>query len=128
VAVDKAVEQVNKSRITPFISPPESTAADALYIKTDNKVFRIAYNDVLYAEASGNYSKIVTSASSYLPGITFSAFEKQLPAPQFLRVHRSFIINQSHITRIEGNRVFIRNVEIPIGSNYKDGFFKQLGI
>lgn len=128
VAVDKAIEQVNLSKTVPVINNTETTTADALFIKTDSKVFRIPFIDILYAEANGNYSKVVTTANSYLPGISFSAFEKQLPAPQFLRVHRSFIINQSHITRIEGNRVFIRNTEIPIGSNYKEMFFKQLGI
>lgn len=97
-------------------------------IPEDSKIFRIPYDDILYAEASGNYSKIVTGDGSYPPGIAVSAFEKQLPVPQFIRVHRSFISNQSHITRLEGNRVFVQNIEIPPGSNYKEIFLRQLGI
>lgn len=128
IAVDKAVEQLNLPGAALSNNAETAAASDAMFVKTDSKVFRIAYNDILYAEASGNYSKIVTTGNSFLPGIPFSTLEKQLPTQQFLRVHRSFIINQSQITRIEGNRVFIRNVEIPIGSNYKEAFFKQLGI
>jgi DNA-binding LytR/AlgR family response regulator len=128
VAVDKAVEQLNLSNVVPVVTNAGSNTTEAIFVKTDSKIFRIPYNDILYAEASGNYSKIVTDDSSYLPGIAFSAFEKQLPVPQFIRVHRSFIINQSHITRIEGNRVYVQNIEIPLGSNYKEAFLKQLGI
>lgn len=129
VAVDKAVEQVQLANlVAPVVAIAGPPTSDALFIKTDGQIFRIPYNDILYAEASGNYTKIVTADSSYLPGITFSAFEKQLPAAQFIRVHRSFIINQSHISRIEGNRVYVYNMEIPLGSNYKEAFLKQLGI
>ncbi|MEI9908214.1 MAG: LytTR family DNA-binding domain-containing protein [Bacteroidota bacterium] len=128
VAVDKAVEQLSLSGVVPVIANTGSNMVDAIFVKTDSKIFRIPYNHILYAEASGNYSKIVTAAGSYMPGIAFSVFEKQLPAPQFIRVHRSFIINQSHITRIEGNRVYVQTIEIPLGSNYKEAFLKQLGI
>jgi DNA-binding LytR/AlgR family response regulator len=128
VAVDKAIDQLRLSNPTAIVSNPETNNPDALFIKTDSKFFRIPFQDILYAEASGNYSKIVTVSTNYLPGIAFSTFEKQLPAPQFIRVHRSFIINQSRITRIEGNRVYVQNIEIPIGSNYKETFLKHLGI
>jgi len=128
VAVDKAIEQLKLSKPAPVSNNAETNTPDALFIKTDSKFFRIPFQDILYAEASGNYSKIVTVSSNYLPGIAFSVFEKQLPVSQFIRVHRSFIINQSRITRIEGNRVYVQNIEIPIGSNYKEAFLKQLGI
>jgi len=52
----------------------------------------------------------------------------KLPSSLFIRVHRSFIIIKSHITHIEGNRVFVNNIEIPIGINYKEAFLKALGI
>jgi DNA-binding LytR/AlgR family response regulator len=60
--------------------------------------------------------------------MTFTSFEEMIPGSLFLRVHRSFIINKSKITHIEGNRVFVNNTEIPIGSNYKEEFLKQLGL
>ncbi|WP_414617830.1 LytTR family transcriptional regulator DNA-binding domain-containing protein [Dyadobacter sp. 32] len=51
-----------------------------------------------------------------------------MPANLFLRVHRSFIVNKSKITHIEGNRVFINDIEIPIGNNYREGFLKGIGL
>ena len=127
VAVDKALERINK----PVASVQNVTAEKTdnyLFVKTDSKIYRIAYQDIIYAEANGNYTKIVTTQQTLTPGITFTGFEQQLPSSKFIRVHRSFIINKSHITHIEGNRVFVNNTEIPIGSNYKETFIKELGL
>ncbi len=63
-----------------------------------------------------------------MPAMTFTAVEQQLPGSLFVRVHRSFIINKAAITLIEGNRVYIGKIEIPVGSNYKEAFLKELGL
>jgi two-component system LytT family response regulator len=81
----------------------------------------------LYAEAQGNYTKVVTVNTTLLTKVSFSTFIEQLPYGPFIRVHRSFIINKQHIGHLEGNRVFIRDVEIPIASHYKGAFLKSIG-
>lgn len=128
VAVDKAIDKLQS--ITPAAVSQEHlpVTESYLFIKSDSKIFRVLYKDILYAEAQGNYTKVVTQQQTLLPGMTFTHLEQQLPASLFLRVHRSFIINKSAISHIEGNRVFIQKTEIPIGSNYKDGFMKELGL
>ena len=126
VAVDKALERLNKNTSTAFVA--EEKKDEFIFIKTDGKIYRVLFNDIAYAEASGNYTKIATAQQTFLPAITFSGFEQQLPSLLFIRVHRSFIINKMHITHIEGNRVFINNIEIPIGINYKEAFLKKLGL
>jgi DNA-binding LytR/AlgR family response regulator len=128
VAVDKAIAQLalRASIIQP--AGTETKAEDQLFIKVDTRIYKILYRDILYAEASGNYTKIVTLKNTLMPGMTFSHFEQQLPSSLFVRVHRSFIINKTAISHIEGNRVFINQVEIPIGSNYKEAFLKELGL
>jgi len=60
--------------------------------------------------------------------MTFSALIDLLPVELFIRVHRSFIVNKSMISHIEGNWVFIRQNEIPIASNYRDNFLKIIGL
>jgi DNA-binding LytR/AlgR family response regulator len=126
VAVDKAVEKLQP--LSTFQDAAGAKTEDYVFIKTDGKIFKVLYDDLLYAEASGNYTKIVTRQQSLSPTMTFSTFETLLPKNIFLRIHRSFIINKSKIGHIEGNRVFINNTEIPIGSNYKEGFLKELGL
>lgn len=126
VAVDKALE---RSPLTPDGGTTYSEKMeDYLFLKFDGKIYKILHEELLFAEAQGNYTKIVTTQSTLLPSMTFSSFEELLPKSIFLRVHRSFIINKAKITHIEGNRVFVQNHEIPIGSSYRDDFLKSLGI
>ena len=127
VAVDKAIEKRKDSPDLLF-QKNEGKAGDSFFIKADGKVYKINYQDLLFAEAKGNYTKIVTTLTNIITGMTFSSFEEQLPKEIFIRVHRSFIINKSKITHIEGNRVFIDKNEISIGSNYKENFLKLLGL
>ena len=127
MAVDKALERINKPSAVIQHQSEEKAESD-LFIKTDSKIYRLAYKDIIYAEANGNYTKIVTTQQTLTAGITFTSFEQQLPSSIFIRVHRSFIINKSFISHIEGNRVFVNAIEIPIGHNYKEVFLKELGI
>lgn len=125
MAVDKATESINSRNNHTSIS---STEEAHIFIKTEGKIYRVNYNDLLFAEANGNYTKIVTTDKTLIPAMPFSGLEQQLPAAQFIKVHRSFIINRSKIGRIEGNRIFINEQEIPIGKNHRDELFKKLGL
>lgn len=127
VAVDKAIEKL--SGPSPELQRTATEAGENyFFVKADGKIYKIGFNDLLFAEAQGNYTKIVTTENILLPTMTFSSFEELLPKASFLRVHRSFLVNKSKITHIEGNRVFIQKSEIPIGSNYKEAFLKALGL
>lgn len=126
VAVDKAVERLQGK--PPMQENIASSSEDSIFIRADGKIYKILQNDVLYAEASGNYTRIVTAGNIFMPSMTFSAAEELLPKKIFIRVHRSFIINKNRIGHIEGNRVFIGKIEIPIGTNYKEGFLKEIGL
>jgi two-component system, LytTR family, response regulator len=125
VAVDKALERLIG---TEQGGTDTANVENYLFLKFDGKIYKIMHEELLFAEAQGNYTKIVTMQNTLLPSMTFSSFEELLPKPLFLRVHRSFIINKAKITHIEGNRVFIQNHEIPVGSSYRDDFLKHLGL
>lgn len=127
IAVDKALEHLQDQPRAASEGHPDK-AADYIFIKAGDKIYKIQHDELLYAEASGNYTKIVTTQNTLLPTMTFSSFEELLPAVNFLRIHRSFIINKARISHIEGNRVFISGTEIPIGQNYREGFLKSIGL
>ncbi|MCE7063428.1 LytTR family DNA-binding domain-containing protein [Dyadobacter sp. CY343] len=125
-AVDKAVDRL---QVSPhFQNSPEPNQIDYIFIRTEGKIFKLHFNEILFAEASGNNTKIVTSEQTLFPAMTFSGFEELLPKSVFSRVHRSFIVNKSRISHMEGNRLFIKSTEIPIGSNFREGFLKELGL
>ena len=120
VAVDKA-----SAKQAPLVA----TAKDeAIFIRIENKIIRLELQNWLYAEAQGNYTKIVSGNGILLPYLSFSAFEAMLPAEHRLRVHRSYLVNKNKISSIEGNRLFIGQQEIPIGSYYRSSFLKGLGL
>lgn len=129
IAVDKALEKLKPAFSG---SHPANFSGrekeDFLFIKADSKIYKVHFNELLYAEAQRNYTKIVTITTSLMPKMAFSDFEESLPQTLFLRTHRSFIINKSKIDHIEGNRIFIKNTEIPIGSNYREQLLKDLGL
>lgn len=99
-----------------------------MYVKSDGKIHKIVFDELLYGEAKGNNVLIVTEAEQIVTTMTFTNFEGLLPVDSFLRIHRSFIINKNKINHIYGNRVFIGASEIPIGSKYKELFFRNIGI
>jgi DNA-binding LytR/AlgR family response regulator len=127
VAVDKALDKLHSRNVIIQTQPAEAEEP-YLFVKADGKIYKVLHDDLLFAEAKGNYTRVVTAQQVLMPIMTFSGFEELLPKKLFLRVHRSFIINKSKITHIEGNQVFIGRHEVPIGSNYKEGFLKALGM
>ncbi|WP_373551388.1 LytR/AlgR family response regulator transcription factor [Haliscomenobacter sp.] len=127
IAVDKAKERLRPVKTT-IIHPAETPQEAYIFIKSDGKIFKILFEELLYAEASGNHIKLITEKNTIVSTMTFSTLEEQLPKTKFLRLHRSFIINKAKISHIEGNRVFIGAVQLPIGANYREAFLKEIGI
>lgn len=125
-AVDKAKSLAGRQEANS--NAVSSVPTKDLYIRSEGKIHKINLDDLLYAEAQGNNIKVVTGQGTVMTTMTFSALEDQLSGSNFVRVHRSFIINKSKVRVIEGNRVFVGTIEIPIGSNYRDHFFRSIGI
>jgi hypothetical protein len=123
-AMDNAIANLNSRGNK---EPADQNADNYLFIKAEGKIYKINHDELLYAEAQGNYTKVVTENRVIMPNISFTNFEKMLPAAHFTRVHRSFIVNKSKIDHIDGNRLFIHKSEISIGSNYRESFLKSLG-
>jgi DNA-binding LytR/AlgR family response regulator len=123
-SVDKASEKIFRSVGTSRL--PESDSF--IYLKTDGKIIKLAFDDLLYAEASGNNVKIVMHDHLFTAAMSFSSFEDLLPKDRFIRVHRSFIVNRKKINVIEGNRIMIGSTEIPIGATWREALLKDIGM
>jgi DNA-binding LytR/AlgR family response regulator len=92
-----------------------------IYVKSDYKLMQIALDDILYIEGLKDYLKIHLEGDSkpILSLISMKAMEEKLPAHQFLRVHRSFIVQKSKIKVIDRGRIVFGKVYIPISDSYK---------
>lgn len=100
---------------------------DSFFVRTEGKLQQVFFRDCLYAEAQGNYIKLATVDKTLLTKTAFSVFISQFPAGQFIRVHRSFLVNKARIGFIEGNQVIIGQAKIPIAAQYKAAFLKAIG-
>jgi len=126
IAVDKVLEKIQS--ISQIQQVHQDMETDFIFLRAEGKIYKIKFGELLFAEAQGNYTRIVTEKFTITPTMTFSNLESLLPSSQFIRLHRSFIINKSKVTHIEGNRVFIHKLEIPIGSNYREEFLTSIGL
>lgn len=104
----------------------EQKTADYFFIKSDNKLVKLFFDEILYVEALQNYVTIYTRDKKYLTYLTFKAVEDYLPGDRFLKVHKSYIVSADKIDSIEGNDIRIGQQHIPISRNQKDEVMDKL--
>jgi two-component system, LytTR family, response regulator len=108
-------------------TPVAGRTAEYLFVKTEHRIQRIILRDLLYIEGVQNYVSLHTTDSKVMTLQTLKGIEEQLPGSDFVRVHRSFIVNLRYITSVERSRIFIGDTVIGIGDKYRDEFYKILG-
>jgi len=128
-AAEKALKQ---SSLLPALTsgepvPTIKTVTEYLFVKTEHRIQRIILRDVLYVEGVQNYVSIHTADAKVMSLQTLKGLEEQLPAGDFVRVHRSFIVNLRHITSVERGRIFISGTVIPIGDKFRDEVYRIIG-
>ena len=105
---------------------PTTEIATHFYIKADNKIVKINFEDILFAEALQNYVVIHTHDKKYITYLTFRSVEEYLPQAQFVKTHKSYIVAASRIDSIEGNEIRIGQHSIPISRNLKDEVMERI--
>ncbi len=121
----KAVEKVeNKIKLLHNANEKE---ADHIFIKSDKKLFRVLFDEILYVEAYGDYVKIYTKERMLLTKQKFSVLIAELPENRFLQIHRSYVISISALEFLEGNSVQVAGRKLPISGGYKQAVSAILG-
>ena len=90
-----------------------------LFVKTSDGQVRVDFSDLLYCEAQGNYVTFQLSAQKIQSRMTLAETEKLLPS-YFLRTHRSFLVNQNLITKVERHQVWVKIFPVPVSSSFLD--------
>jgi DNA-binding LytR/AlgR family response regulator len=93
--------------------------SDCIFIRSSDKMIKVAIKEILYIEAERNYCKIHCKEKEILIVSTLKELDEKLPDHFFLRIHRSFIVNISHIDEIATSHVVIAKKAIPITSELK---------
>jgi DNA-binding LytR/AlgR family response regulator len=115
---------------SPAPAPAATALADPdfLFIKAEEKLIKLKKDDILFLESMRDYVKFVTPAKSYVTYSTLKNMEEKLIGPNFLKVHRSYIVNINKIDDIRGNTIYLLGNQIPIGKGHKDEVTARLNI
>ena len=122
----KTIEKIRKEFLDLAAQLLESSDQEHVFIKTDSKLVQLNLSQVLWVEALGNYIRVHTEEDKYTVLSTMKEIEVKLPAKDFIRVQRSFIIRVDKVKAIEDNYIIIKDKEIHIGKSYKEDFNKRI--
>jgi len=131
IAVEKAKDRIQPSTPPLVNNPSEGPAParqDHIFIKTEYRIQRVSLPDICYIEALRDYVAIHTGTGKVLSLESMRHMEEVLPDDQFLRIHKSYIVNRNKIDYLERGRVVIGKEYLPIGDTYKEKVKAKLGL
>ena len=113
-ACNKANEQLLfRNKIATVLPEPS-----AIFIKSGYEQIKVEPADILYVESSGNYMQFVLDDRKIASRLTMSEVEALLPALDFIRIHRSYIVSKKQIQKMDRKSIWIKQTELPIGAAY----------
>jgi DNA-binding LytR/AlgR family response regulator len=122
-AIDRAREIIESSKEEIKMSEDEF-----IFIRDSNIVRRLNTDDIIYAEAMGDYVKLHTSQKFYAIHTTLKTVEDRLPSSKFLRVHRSYIAAIAKIDTIRDGVLIIHGKTVPVADAYRATLNKRMNI
>jgi DNA-binding LytR/AlgR family response regulator len=115
----EAVQKVKTSEIT-------EKNNDFMFVRSDRKMVKIDFDQILYIESLSDYVKIFTSEKTIVIRETISSLEVKLPSKMFIRIHRSFIISLKNITSYTNEFIEVNQKALPISRSYKESVLQKL--
>ncbi len=133
-AIHKAIDKVNvtQKQDTQAVQPQQvvQTAIqperDFITVKADYKLYKINFSDLIYIEGQHEYVTFHTATRRITALYSLKNLEKVLPADQFLRIHKSYIVSFYFIEDIEATCVTVGGKKIPVGGSYREGLMNRL--
>lgn len=120
-AIDKAIEYLEVLRVPTEKLQPK----DYFFIKTDTRIVKFMFSEISAIEAQGEYVKIIAANKKVMSLVSLTNIANVLP-DDFVRIHRSYIINMRHIDEVKANEIIIGKEIYPISRNYRSTFFDKL--
>lgn len=118
---DRFVLAVNRA-LSINLSNTSYKDIDFIFLKMGRTLQRFHLNEIDYVEAYTIYSKIIYNGTPYIVNETISGLENQLESNQFVRVHKSYIVNIKKVTSIDSKYLWLDKKPIPMGKSYKPNF------
>lgn len=133
IPFDRFVQAVSKMRVIDKVTQSNSVSEisnDYIFVKTEQKgkMLKIAFDDIDYIEAMGNYIAFVRGRNRTLVYCSMKDIELYLPVNHFLRIHKSYIVAKRKITVVENNCIHINNQseKLPLSNTHKAAFMQAI--
>ncbi|WP_394748991.1 LytR/AlgR family response regulator transcription factor [Spongiimicrobium salis] len=123
--LETSVKEILGNEVAENSTSPQHQVS-SIFIKGDKKIHQIQLDDILYLESLGSYVKVHTERETITTLDRLMNLENKLPSKWFLRIHKSYIIALKHVRSIQGNRLQIGEVVIPIGNVYKRNLYDAM--
>jgi DNA-binding LytR/AlgR family response regulator len=97
-----------------------------IFIKSGYEFIKITIDDILFIKSDADYTEIITKNKKHLSSESLRYWQEHLDNEQFVRVHKSYIINTQKIRKVIGNKLFIdKEMSVPMGRAYKEIFINK---
>ncbi len=133
VSFERLLQSINKYIDENIVVPTvrkteiEPSRKDHFFIRSERKMIKICYDNILFIESIGDYLKIYLSDKTVVTRETITNIESKLPQSKFLRTHRSFIVSVDRIDSFTAEYIEIGKNQIPVSRSYKDMVMERLG-
>ena len=129
ISFERFLDAVNNFRHLYSFQTSENLTASSnefFFVKIDRKMHKIDFQKILWIESLSDYLKIKTTEGTKVTRETISSIEEKLPDANFLRIHRSYIINISKIESYSHEELVIENKSLPISRTYKENLLREM--
>lgn len=116
------------AKVKDLIVRSNSGNVTGFFIKTDGVLKKVNYKNIIYIEALGDYVMINTKEGSYKVHVTMKKILGRLNTPQFIRVHRSYIVRKDKIEKIDVDIIEVNKKLIPVGRSYKAALYEAIDV
>ena len=116
-AINKAINTTTPHH--KYASADYDNKQNSIFLRSNKKYVQVNIEAILYMEAAGNYTNIITTADKIMIREKISDLLLTLNHNDLIQVHKSFVVAKKHIHSIEGNQIFMEGHIIPIGRTYK---------
>lgn len=123
-----AVNSANETAVIPKEQSKFIGQDQCLFMRKESHFVRVNFDDILWFQAVNNYTVVQTTDERFVYSMVLKLFENKLPEYQFLRVHRSYIINMAKITGFDGGMIHIGDIKIPISRGVRDQLMKTFNV
>jgi DNA-binding LytR/AlgR family response regulator len=125
ISFDRFLKAANKA-FEYFNANNNNRTESYFFVKTDSKLEKVNFSDILFAEAMENYVALYLPGKKMIVHSTLKGMMESLPAESFIQTHKSYIVNRNAIQSIEGNILHVSSFQVPVSKYQKEEVMKRI--